>query len=87
MFIFCLGQTKVLKVIVKTTCPHTNLTALMDISLKDIKLIIYWQNLVIMVLPHRELAYLADKENGDNERKRNYGKGVKIILLHLKLGS
>jgi hypothetical protein len=40
-----------------------------------------------MVLPHRELAYLAGKEKGDNERKRNYGKDIKIILPSLKVGS
>jgi hypothetical protein len=32
-----------------------------------------------MVLPHRKLSYLADKEKGNSEKKRNYGKVVKYF--------
>lgn len=80
MFLFCLGQTEALKVIVEISSPHTTLTAQKEVSM----VMIYWKNMVIMVQPHRELAYLADKEKGNSEKKRNYGKVViKMFLLKL----
>jgi len=33
-----------------------------------------------MDLHHQELAYLVDKEKGDSEKRRNYGKFLRFSL-------
>lgn len=64
-------------------CRPTALTALKEVLMANTPVMIYWKNSVIMDPPHREHAYLVDREKGDSEKKRNYGKVLKCFFVEI----
>lgn len=59
--------------------PHSVWTALKEVLMGDSTSMIYWKSSVIMDLHHQELAYLVDREKGDSEKKKNYGKVLRCF--------
>lgn len=76
---FLLGQKRILKVQMEINWPPSTSTALKEVLMGDSTSMIYWKSSVIMDLHHQELAYLVDREKGNSEKRRNYGKFLRCF--------